>query len=174
MNAVIASINSTQLLSLTTARSGFTSVRGDRGPGGGGVRDILDFGSGTRLAMGDSMNVVLERAMEKLRSVVADARAELGIPEGAAVDTSAEATAMRIADFALGAFEAFRRNHDELGDSEAREAFVAFIGAAINQGIEEARGILTALTVLSPEVDSNISTIADFVKSRLDAFLANG
>ena len=107
-------------------------------------------------------------------AVVGDARAELGIPEGAAIDTSAEATAGRIADFALGAFEAFKRNHGDLGEDEAREEFVAFIGAAINQGISEARGILEALSALNPEVGTKIDTISGFIQQRLDDFLANG
>ena len=137
------------------------------------AHDVLQLGS-SPLSNGDSMRVVLERAMEKLRAVVGDARAELGIPEGAALDTSAEATAGRIADFALGAFEAFKRNHGDLGEDEARQEFVAFIGAAINQGISEARGILEALSALNPEVGSKIDTISAFIQQRLDDFLANG
>ena len=85
-----------------------------------------------------------------------------------------ELAAGRIADFALGAFEAFKRNHGELGEDKAREEFVAFIGAAINQGISEARGILEALSALNPEVGSKIDTISAFIQQRLDDFLANG
>lgn len=172
MNTVIPSINSAQLLSLTAPRSGFPAPGAEMAKGA--VKDIFDIGSGSPLTMGQSNSVVLERAMEKLRSVVSDARAELGIPEGAVIDTSAEATATRIADFALGAFESFRGNHEEMGDEEVREAFVEMIGGAINQGIQEARDILTALSSLSPEVNSNIDSIADLVQGRLDTFLANG
>lgn len=166
--ALTSSINLSSTASVMRTRSTVFS-EGGKSPL---ARDVLQLGS-IPLSNGDSMRVVLERAMEKLRAVVGDARAELGIPEGAVIDTSAEATAGRIADFALGAFETFKRNHGDLGGDEARQEFVAFIGAAINQGISEARGILDALSALNPEVGSKIDTISGLIQQRLDDFLAN-
>ena len=136
--------------------------------------DSVKFGQGAPLSHDQSMGVVLERAMEKLRGVVDDARAELGIPEGALLDTSPEATANRIADFALGAFDAFHRNHEELGEDEARQQFADFIGGAIQQGISEARDILTALSSLSDDVNNDIDATFEFIQARLDDFVANG
>jgi len=138
-----------------------------------GRSDHVQFGR-SRVSDQEAMNIVAERAIEKLRAVVTDAREQLGIPEGAVSDTSPEATARRIPDFALGAFEHYRKNHPGLGEEEARQQFVDFIGGTISQGIEEARGIITALQALTPGVEDNINTTFDLIQERLNDFAANG
>ncbi len=135
-------------------------------------RDTVTLGAG-QITASESINVVLERALSKLQSVVSDARAELGLSEDAEIDTSPEATATRIADFALNFFESFRANHEELGDEEAKQAFVDLILPAIEEGISEARGILEALSALDPDTDASIDTIYDAVLNRIDEFLGN-
>ena len=125
------------------------------------------------VSSGRSLHVVLERSYAQLRVIIGQARAGLNLPEGVSLDLSPEATANRIADFALGAFRFFRANHEELGEEEARQAFVDLIGDAINQGIQEAREILLAFDALTPEVDAKIDTISSIIQQRLDAFLAN-
>ena len=136
-------------------------------------RDMLELGVSGRVDSQRAMYIVLERSIEKLRAVVTEARAALGIPEGAVIDTSPEATANRIADFALGAFSAWQKNHADLDEQGAREEFALFIGGAIQQGIGEARGILTALDALSPEVDSNINRTWEIIQERLNDFVGN-
>ena len=135
--------------------------------------DIVSIGQNS-LSDSDSIRVVLEQALEKLRSVVGEAREALGIPEGAVIDTSPEATAGRIADFALGFFDQFRANNPELSDDEAKSAFVELIGGAIQQGIDEARDILSALNALNGETDDKISTIEQLIQQRLDEFIGGG
>ncbi len=134
--------------------------------------DTLDFGSGGALNNDQSMQIVLEVSIAKLQAVVTDARAALGLPEDAVVDTSPEATANRIADFALGAFSVWSKNHADLADDEARKQFADFIGAAIQQGISEARGILGALNALNPEIDQNINSTWEIIQARLNDFVA--
>lgn len=134
---------------------------------------VVDIGRNTEVSAEQAMNMVYERSLAKLQSVVAEARAELGIPDDAVLDTSPEATAARIVDFALGLFDRWLANHPEYGEDEGRRAFSDFIGNAIGQGIEEARGILTALNALTPEVGGNVDTIASLVQQRLDDFAAN-
>ena len=136
-------------------------------------KDILQLGAGEQVDSKQAMYIVLERSFEKLRAVVAEARAELGTPENTVLDTSPEATANRIADFALGAFGAWQKNHAELGEEEARKQFADFIGGAIQQGIGEARGILGALNALTPEVQSNIDQTWVIIQDRLDYFVGN-
>lgn len=133
--------------------------------------DSVSFGANP-LSTGESLGVVLERALAKLQEVLENARAELGLTPNDPLDTSAEATANRIADFALGFFEQFVENHPELGDDEARQAFVDLIGGAVQQGVDEALGILEALSSLTPEVGSKVDSIVDLVQQRFDAFLS--
>lgn len=137
------------------------------------IRDILDIGKGDPIGTIQSMNIVVERAMDKLRAVVSDARNALGIPEDAQIDTSPEATASRIADFALGAFDKWLKQHPGLADDDARQQFASFIGGAIQQGISEARGILNGLNALNPEVDGSINKTWDVIQGRLNDFVAN-
>jgi hypothetical protein len=132
--------------------------------------DRLDLGK-RALNSAQAMNIVMERAMDKLRGVVTDARAALGIPEGAVIDTSPEATGNRIADFAIGAFGAWQKRHADVPEGEARQQFAAFIGAAVQQGVQEARGILSALNAMNPTVDSNINSTWDVVQQRLADFV---
>jgi hypothetical protein len=134
--------------------------------------DTVAFGQSS-ITIEQSYGIVTERAFEQLRAVVDEARAELGLPEDAVLDTSPEATAERILEFALGQFGRFQENHEELGEDEARQQFVDLIGGAIGQGISEAREILGALSALTPEVDSGISTIESIIEQRLQAFAEN-
>jgi len=141
------------------------------------LKDTLDLGKNGPLSSQDAMGVVLERAMAKLLAVVEDARAQLGIPEGAVLDTSPDATANRIADFALNFFEKWLENDDAragLEGQEARQQFVDFIGAAIQQGIDEARGILDSLQALNGDVESQIGNTAEVIQQRLEDFVLNG
>ena len=136
------------------------------------VRDKLDLGQSGPISTKKAISMVTERAMAKLRSVVSDARAELGLGENDPLDTSAEATAQRIGDFALNFFEKYMEKHPEVSGEDARKQFADFIGDAIGKGIEEARGILQALSAMNPEIGQKVDTIANLVQKRLDEFVA--
>ncbi len=136
--------------------------------------DRLDIGRSGALSNEQAMNIVLERAMEKLRGVVDQAKAELGIPAGQTLDTSPEATANRIVEFALGFFETYAERHGLNDDEEGRAAYAEFIGKAVNQGIDEARGILNALNALNPDVNGSIDKTTDLINQQFDRFIING
>ena len=135
--------------------------------------DEVSFSSGG-VSKGQAQHIVLDRAYEKLRTAVGDARTALGIPEGEAVDTSPEATANRIADFAINFFSKYAENNGLADDEEGRKKFADFIGGAIGQGIEEAKGILTALSALNPDIQTGIEDTASYIQKRLDDFVKNG
>lgn len=137
------------------------------------TQDSAQFGRSGPLNNSQAMGIVLERAYEKLQGVVNQARGELGIPEGAIIDTSPEATADRIVSFALGFFDKYAKNNKLENDEAGRAQFAAFIGGAINQGISEARDILGALNSLSKDVTSNINKTADIIQQRLNDFVKN-
>ena len=170
MDAISGSYTATQSLNLSY--QSFTKQTQQTGEGGK-TTDILQFSS-FNLSFEQSISLVTDKAFEKLQTVVSDARAALGLPEDAVVDTSPEATADRIANFALGFFGNFQKNNPELEGDEARQGFVDLVGPAIQQGIQEARDILEGLQALTPEVGSTIDGIASLIQDRLDDFLANG
>ena len=135
---------------------------------------VDSFSFSAKISFSQSQSIVVDRAFEQLRAVVEEARAELGIPEGEVLDTSPEATANRIADFALNFFSQYAENNGRADDEAGRSQFADFIGDAITQGIDEARGILTALSALDPEIESGIDQTADYIQGRLDDFVTNG
>ncbi len=137
-------------------------------------QDTVELGQQGAVSNAQAQNIVLERAMEKLRNVVQQARAELGLSDNTILDTSPEATANRIADFALGFYSQYAENNGLEDSEESRSQYAEFIGEAIGQGINEARDILTALNSLSDNVNSNIDTTHSLVQDRLDNFVANG
>lgn len=137
-------------------------------------QDTVELGASGPVSNEQAMNMVTERAMEKLRAVVSDARAELGLAEDATLDTSPEATANRIADFALGFFDKYAENNGLEDNEEGRRQYADFIGKAITQGIDEARGILQSLNSLSGDVTANIDKTAELVDQRLEDFVTNG
>ena len=126
------------------------------------------------ISLRQSQDIVVNRAFEQLRAVVDEARAALGIPEGQETDTSAGGTANRIADFALNFFSKYAENNGLADDEAGRAQFADFIGGAINQGIDEARGILEALNALNPEVNTGIDQIGELIQGRLKDFVTNG
>ncbi len=136
--------------------------------------DVVELGQGRPLNSAEIQNIVVERALAKLGDVVRQAREELGIPTDAMLDTSPEATANRIADFALGFFSKYAENNGLQDDEAGRAQYADFIGKAISQGIEEARGILGALQALNPDVADGIDQTAQLIQTRLDDFVANG
>lgn len=132
--------------------------------------DTVQFGYST-ITHSESFSIILERSYDKLTSLVGEAKDTLGIDPSGQLDTSPEATANRIADFAIAFFDRYSQNHDEVEGKEARQAFADLIGGAINQGIEEAQEILGALGAITGEVENSISTIQSIIDERLNAFV---
>jgi hypothetical protein len=134
--------------------------------------DSVQFGGNGPLSDQEAIALITERALNQLRGIVDDAKAALGFDDDAVIDTSSEATADRILGFALGFFDQYRANHEELGEIEAREAYASFIGDAIQQGISEAEDILGSLSALTPGVENKISEISDYITAGLNDFVA--
>jgi hypothetical protein len=135
--------------------------------------DQVSFSKGD-VSKGQAQGIVLDRAYEKLRAVVGDARTALGLAEGEEIDTSPNATADRIADFAINFFSKYAENNGLEDNEEGRKAFADFIGGAIGQGIEEAKGILTALSAFDPDIQAGVEDTASYIQKRLDDFVKNG
>ena len=135
--------------------------------------DILDIGQSAKEAAENAPVIVTERAIMRIRAVVEQAKVELGLPEGAELDTSVEGTATRIVDYATGLYDTWRGNNAELGEEEARQRFANLIGGAVSQGVSEARDILTSLQALNPDVDQKVTDIESLVQERIAQFAAN-
>lgn len=169
---MVASISSVQSSYNVFYQSTKSTAIASYQPDTAAAADKLDLGQGGPLTAEQAIAIVTERSISKLQAVVSDARASLGLPEDSAVDISPEATANRIADFALNFFDKYLERHPEISGDDAKKQFAEFIGGAIGQGIEEARGILGALSALNPDVDNHINSIAGLIQKRLDDFVS--
>jgi len=140
-------------------------------PASGEMRspDRVDIGS-DGITPGGAFKVVTERVLSKIQAVVEEARELLGVGP-APIDTSPEATADRIFNFATGFFETYLAQHPELDDQTARESFVDLVWGAVQQGIQEARDILTAIAPINDSVDAGIDRIAQILEERFIQFL---
>jgi hypothetical protein len=136
-------------------------------------QDILQIGKGDSLSADKSMQVVYERAMQKLQSVVSDAKSALGISDDEELDTTPEATANRIADFALSGYDQWSKKHTNLSDDESRKQYSDYIGGAIQEGISQARDFLKSLNSLTGDVDSNINSTWETIQKRLNDFVSD-
>ncbi len=120
---------------------------------------------------GTAFRIVTERVMARIEVAVEQARELLGVGPGAPMDTSPEATAERIFNFATGFFDTYQAQHPELDDETAREQFVELVWDAVQQGIQEARDILTAIAPISESVNAGIDKIAYILENRFTQFL---
>jgi len=122
------------------------------------------------ITAGDALKVVTERVLARIEAAVDEARQILGVGPGP-LDTSPEATADRIFNFAIGFFDAYRIEHPELDDDQAREGFVSLVRGAVRQGIQDARGILTGIAPISDSVNADIDRVAHILDDRFAQFL---
>lgn len=102
-------------------------------------------------------------------------RAELGenaVQTAARRDNSPEATAERIVSLATGFYDAFRRQNPQLEDDAAMQKFLDTVKGGVEQGFQEARGILKGLNVLDGDVAANIDKTYEFMMQGFDDFAA--
>ena len=122
-----------------------------------------------------AVNVLQDRILTSLETQVPDVFEEAGRAEFLqsienANDQSPEAVAGRIFDGVTGfIFNAFVNQNPDFTEEELT-AFRDEVVTGVEQGVSEAREILSALEALNPEVDSTINETVDILTERLDSF----
>jgi hypothetical protein len=110
--------------------------------------------------------------MSKLESLLEEAKKYLGVTDFNALDTSPEATAGRIADFALGMYGLYKQQNPDLDDEQSIQKFETLIRGAVNQGFSEARSILGSMGLMDDKVKEDADKTYDLVQERFDSFFA--
>ena len=131
--------------------------------------DRLDIGSGG-ISADDATKVITDRVLARIKEAVGEAKAMFGISSGP-LDTSPEATADRIFNFAVGFYDAFCIQHPELDDETSRESFVDLVWGAVQQGIQESRDILAVIAPIDEPVSADIDKIARILENKFTQFL---
>lgn len=86
-------------------------------------------------------------------------------------DTSPQATADRIVNFATSLYQKFSELNPDMPEEERVDKFLALVGGGVDKGFDEARKVLDGLGVLdgklSDDIDSTYSKVQDgFAKFR--------
>ena len=99
-----------------------------------------------------------------------DVAAALAQPSGSSLDTSAGATAQRIADFVTGqAFQAFQSAHPEASKADLAD-FAQKAQSGLAAGLGDARDIFSALQSLTPARSAWLDRVQSLASNRLTAF----
>lgn len=118
------------------------------------------------------LELVYKAAIEKLNETLEPELGPGAIESAASsgMDFSPGAVAERILGFATGFFSNYLEHHPDQESNEQLSGFMSLIRGAIDQGFQEARGILEGLKVLSGDIAANVHLTYDLIQERLDAF----
>ncbi len=134
---------------------------------------ILSAQQEVNLSAADEPMVLLYRAaIEAINEELAPAMGEQAIQRLAdeGVDTSPEATAGRIVDFATQFFALHQSQNASQSFDEQLSGFMDIIGGAIDQGFKEARDILSGLKVLEGDIAAGVDKTYELVQQGLKDF----
>ncbi|WP_372870287.1 DUF5610 domain-containing protein [Shewanella sp.] len=135
---------------------------------------ILSAQQEVSLSAADEPMVLLYRAaIEAINEELAPAMGEQAIQRLAdeGVDTSPEATAGRIVDFATQFFSLHQSQNVSQSFDEQLSGFMNIIGGAIDQGFKEARDILSGLKVLEGDIAAGVDKTYELVQKGLQDFI---
>lgn len=141
----------------------------------------------------DPLSLVYKSAIENLNDILKPELGDNAIQNAASQDNSPEATAGRILSFIKSAFGMFSQNTKtsstdgtdgadgadaaDSADNTKRDAnidkFMSLIQKGVDQGFDEARGILSSLKVLNGDIASNIDKTYEILKKGIADFVAS-
>lgn len=117
-----------------------------------------------------SMRAVTERSLAKILETTRAAAQELGI-DLETFDPSPEAVSSRIADFAIGLFGLYRQQNPDMGDEDALNSYQSLINGAIDQGYQEALGVLSGLGINDQGILDTAQKTIDMAHEKFNAFI---
>jgi hypothetical protein len=130
-----------------------------------GAKDSVSFSNELNLRLSqDILNSEIGRRIDKLFE-----EHGVDLDEHVDEDMSVKATSDRIADFALGQFDVYKKQHADLDEETVKKKFETEIRAAVNSGYDEAVKILKGMQVTQDVLDISKQTI-DAVHKRFDDF----
>ncbi len=132
---------------------------------------IIQAHQDVKITAGDkNMELVFRAAIDRLNEILAPSIGDEAIQEADPDDYTPEKVADRIVSFATAFFDSFRKQHEEMNDQEALDAYMQIIGDAVDQGFNEAKDILEGLKVLEGDVADTIDQTYKLVQEGLEKF----
>jgi len=158
------------LLSLSASATGI-QVSGDGHRRAVSV-DSVEIGLSANMTVEDANKILRDRLADRINEAFRQAGVEVDIREveRQGLDTSPEATAKRIVDFATGFLGVYARNHADQDEEGRLEGFMSLIRDAIDQGFADARDILKGIADISGPISDNIDKTYKLTQKGLDDF----
>ncbi|MSS70298.1 MAG: hypothetical protein EXS64_02290 [Candidatus Latescibacteria bacterium] len=134
--------------------------------------DSVQIDLSAHMTIDDANKILKDRLAEKINEAFKQAGVDIDIQEVEKqnLDTSPEATARRIVDFATGFLGVYAKNHANQDDKGQLEGFMALIGEAIDKGFRDARDILQGIADISGPISDNIDKTYALTQKGLDDF----
>lgn len=136
------------------------------------ANDSVETSLSGRLNVEAVNGILKDSVMEQLNPALSDVGIDVSVREveRAGVDTSPEAAARRIAEFATGFLGAFGRNQvDGLGEEQIG-GFLSVVRGAIDAGFQKAREFLEGIAEVTETIDESIERTFIQVSELLDQF----
>jgi hypothetical protein len=127
-------------------------------------------------AIGNALKMTYQSAITNLNDILAPDLGENAISlenlekQGGMEYWSPENTADRILSGATGFLEGFKKVHPELEGEELMNKFMEVVGGGLQQGFDEAQGILEELKVFDGMVKDNFTATTDLVNKGMENF----
>lgn len=111
-----------------------------------------------------------QTSLSLLRAIVDDSAARLDIYDLSNFDTSPEDTAKRIADFAIGMYSIYKKQHHDMEESERLGKYEDVVRRAVDKGFRKAMGILSGSNALNDNVLRAIDKTYELVQRKFGDF----
>jgi len=124
-----------------------------------------------RRDQGFGLRVYAQETLSRLSAIVNESAKNLGV-NLETYDASPEATADRIAGFAIGMFSLYKKQNPDLTEEEALAKYEKYIGRAIDKGFNEALKILGGLGVTDAQTMDGIQMTYNLIQEKFSNFFA--
>lgn len=158
------------LLSLSASATG-VQVSED-GRGRTASLDSVQIDLSVNMTIENANKILRDRLADRINEAFSEAGVEIDIREVEQqnLDTSPEATAKRIVDFATGFLGVYAKNHEDEEETARLDGFMSLIGDAIDKGFADARDILNGIADISGPISDAIDKTYELTQKGLDDF----
>lgn len=121
----------------------------------------------------EPLALLFKSAIDSLNEVLKPTLGENAIQNAVNQDNTPEGTAGRIVSLSTGFFDAFKKQHADLGEEDALKQFMVTIRSGFERGFKEASNILQGLKVLNGDIEANVNKTYDLVQKGYADFEAS-
>ena len=121
----------------------------------------------------EPLALLFRSAIDSLNEALKPTLGENAIQNAVNQDNTPEGTAGRIVSLSTGFFDAFKKQHSDLSDTDVMKQFMTTIRSGFEKGFKEASNILQGLKVLNGDIAANINKTYDLVQKGYADFEAS-